>query len=65
MRNEYFRERRNRLRGGPPREPQPCGTWAAACRHQRRGEPLDDACKQAVTDHNAEMYRVRKSRAAN
>jgi len=26
---------------------RPCGTAAAARRHRRRGEPLDEACKQA------------------
>jgi hypothetical protein len=31
-----------------PREPAPCGTEAAARRHRRRGEPLDEACRRAA-----------------
>lgn len=64
MRTEYFRERRDRLRGGPPRTPQPCGTYAAAKRHQRNSEPLCDACRQAISEKNAEQYRKRKARTA-
>lgn len=30
--------------------PAPCGTTAAAKRHRRRGEPLDEACLQAERD---------------
>ena len=29
---------------------KPCGTVAAARRHQRAGEPLDEACQQAIRD---------------
>ena len=29
----------------------PCGTRAAAARHRRRGEPLDERCKQAERDY--------------
>ena len=32
------------------RELKPCGTVAAARRHQRAGEELDEACAQAVRD---------------
>ena len=38
---------RARKRGGPPREPAPCGTRAAAARHRRNSEPLDAACADA------------------
>lgn len=31
-------------------ELKPCGTVAAARRHQRAGEPLDEACAQAIRD---------------
>lgn len=34
----------------PPRPLAPCGTRAAATRHYRRGESLDEACRQAVRD---------------
>jgi hypothetical protein len=30
----------------------PCGTYAAGRRHYRHGEPLDDACREAVAEHN-------------
>lgn len=33
-----------------PRELKPCGTASAYMRHSRRGEPIDDACREA---HNA------------
>lgn len=38
---------RNRKRGGPPRQPNPCGTRAAAARHRRRGEPVCILCLEA------------------
>lgn len=50
---------RDRLRGGPPREPQPCGTLAAVRRHQRNHEPLDDACRDAYNAAHRAMYRKR------
>lgn len=62
-RTEYWRERRAVERGGPPREPKPCGTVAAARRHQRNGEPFDPACAAVWKDHQAEMYRNRKSKS--
>ena len=44
----------------PPAEPAPCGTYAAAGRHKRRGEPLDDACRQARRDYqNDQKKRLR------
>ena len=48
--------RRDELRGGPPRDLQPCGTVAAARRHQRAGEPLCEACRTAWTSHQHRMY---------
>lgn len=44
---EYARRYRDKKRGRPPRQPQPCGTRAAATRHRRNHEPLCDACKDA------------------
>ena len=57
-----FAEYRDRLRGGPPRVPQPCGTYAAARRHRRAGEPLDEACAEAERVRNNTMYQRRKNR---
>lgn len=51
--NHYKREQR---RGGiKPRTPKPCGTYAAVDRHQRRGEPLDFACRVARARYQAKM----------
>lgn len=37
------------------RKPErPCGTAAAARRHYKHGEPLDEACKAAVRRQSAE-----------
>jgi hypothetical protein len=54
------REYRDRLRGGPPRVPAPCGTLAAFRRHQRHNEPIDAACREAYNAAHREMYRKRK-----
>jgi hypothetical protein len=58
-----FAEYRDRKRGGPPREPKPCGTVAAARRHQRNGESLDEACAKAWAEHQHEQYLKRKGSA--
>lgn len=42
---------RDRKRGAPPRELEPCGTRAAATRHRRAGEPLCDACIEAEREY--------------
>jgi hypothetical protein len=52
---EYQRRYRAKLRGGPPRQLQPCGTRAAAMRHRRNGEPLCDACGDAERAYMREM----------
>jgi hypothetical protein len=44
---EAARRYRDKLRGGPPREPMACGTRAAAMRHRRNGETVCDACLAA------------------
>lgn len=50
---------RDRKRGAPPRAPLPCGTYAAFRRHQRHGEPIDAACREAYLAHQREQYRRR------
>jgi hypothetical protein len=50
---------RDRKRGKPPRAPAPCGTPAAAKRHRRKGEPLDDACIAAERAYQREYGRKR------
>ncbi len=54
------RQYRDRLRGRPPRELARCGTLAAFRRHQRRGEPICEACRQAYNAAHREMYRKRQ-----
>lgn len=56
--------RRDRLRGGPPRELQPCGTIGAIRRHQRAGEKLCDLCAPVEAERQARLYRARKARKA-
>ncbi len=49
---------RDRIRGGPPRDPTWIhGTVAGARRHQRRQQPLCEPCREAW----AEYYRNRKA----
>jgi hypothetical protein len=50
---------RERQRGGPPRAPQPCGTYAAYRRHQRHGEPIDDACREAYNAQQRAWHAAR------
>lgn len=45
-------------RSGPP-----CGTAAAASRHFRRGEPLDNACRLARNAADTARARARRERA--
>ncbi len=52
---------RDEVRGGPPPPLQPCGTRAAAVRHQRNGEVLDNACLAALADHARDMYWKKKA----
>ncbi len=46
----------------PASLPGECGTQAAAQRHWRRGEPLDDACRRA---HNATLAAWRDRRRSH
>lgn len=32
----------------------PCGTYAGYCRHYKRGEPIDEACRVARNEYVAE-----------
>lgn len=41
------RRYRDKRRGRPARQPEPCPSRAAAIRHRRRGEEVCDDCKQA------------------
>lgn len=58
---ERSRVYRDRKRGKPARTPSPCGTYAAARRHIRKGEPLDDQCRQALSAYQAEQHLKRKT----
>jgi hypothetical protein len=42
--------------------PAPCGTEAAARRHQRRHEPLDEACRAAANRASAMRQATRDGR---
>lgn len=39
-------------------EVAPCGTYAAYCRHYKRGEPVDDPCREARNEYVAELRRT-------
>ena len=43
---------------------KPCGTVAAARRHQRAGEPLDEACQQAIRDEKNERKDAQRAESA-
>lgn len=62
----HARAYRDRRRGGPPREPAPCGTRAAVRRHERNPDkwgPLAGcpACLTAKAELNAANYQRRKA----
>lgn len=44
---------RDRRRGGPPRQPKPCGHYAAYRRHKINDEPIDDACREAYNRYQS------------
>lgn len=46
--------------GRPGRPPAPCGTAAAAKRHMRHGETVDDACREAYNAEQRARYAARK-----
>lgn len=51
-------------------ELMPCGTSAAHRRHERRGEPVDDACREAYNrdartrSHDPSVKRATRARTA-
>lgn len=59
---ERSKRYRDRKRGGPPREPQPCGTLGGLRRHEKEGPVTCPACIAYRSEHNHEMYELRKSR---
>jgi hypothetical protein len=67
---ERARAYRDRKRGAPPRPLEPCGSLAAARRHERAGVKLadmDPACRDAMRKHNARMqaqWRAKKKAEA-
>jgi hypothetical protein len=60
MNAESQRAYRDRLRGGPPRELAPCGTYAAWMRHRRHGEEPCESCREAYNAHQRKMYAERR-----
>jgi hypothetical protein len=46
----------------PPRT-EPCGTPAAAVFHKRHGEPVDDACAQALARYKTVWTRQQRAQA--
>lgn len=56
------REYRDRKRGKPPRQLQPCGTYAAAVRHRRHGDPVCDLCRVALAERARTYNRTLPSR---
>lgn len=57
---ERARAYRARKESGESWKPKPCGTVAAARRHQRAGETLCAPCARVWAEHQAEQYRKRK-----
>ena len=58
---EYTRRSRDKVRGGPPRTPLPCGTRSAATRHRRNGEPVCDECVAAEREYQRNRHEARKT----
>lgn len=56
------REYRDRKRGKPPRQLQPCGTYAAAVRHRRHGETVCDLCRTVLATRARIYNRTTTSR---
>ena len=52
---------RDKVRGAPVPPLKECGTYAAARRHQRRKEPLCDACRLVLNERQRELYKRRAS----
>jgi len=59
-----WKTRRDTIRGGPPRTLAPCGTYAAARRHQRATAPMCGPCRIAYNEHQRNMQQARKAKRA-
>lgn len=59
-----YAEYRDKKRGTPPPPLKECGTYAAARRHQRHGEPLCDACRLVMNERQRDYYHRRKNPTA-
>lgn len=57
------RQRTNHEKAETPREPDPCGTYGAAQRHRKYGEPLCSPCLGADRKYKAD--KAREYRAAS
>ncbi len=57
---ERAKAHRDKVRGGPPRVPQPHGTTAAYARHLRHDETPCEPCRKANAERHRELYRKRK-----
>jgi len=53
---------RDKKRGMPPPPLQPCGTYAAARRHQRRKEPLCNDCRLVLNERQRTLYARRAAK---
>lgn len=60
---ERAKDYRDRARGGPV-ELAPCGTYAAARRHMRHGEPMDEPCRAALAAYQADQHAKRTAAKA-
>lgn len=47
------------------KELRPCGTYAAARRHQRHGEPMCTDCKAVIAARQRQFYHKRKAARSN
>lgn len=56
---------RNYRRRGEPRQPKPCGTFAASQRHLLRGEAMCEPCRVARSEHRRAADKRRKEARAN
>lgn len=53
---------RDKKRGTPPPPLKPCGTYAAARRHQRRKEPLCTDCRLVLNERQRALYMRRTAK---
>lgn len=55
---------RDKKRGTPPPPLAPCGTYAAARRHQRKNEPICAECRVALNARQRAVYARRRTKAS-